>query len=521
MRKKFKVIFIAGFIALFAVIEVLHYFNNYSLKQLPPSAAWAKKVLVSKGDLYTSPKLAEINSGYVVAQDDDKYIRVILLNTHGKKLMEKKFEIGGTTAKDINLLSDGSNILVNWGTSSDDISHNIRLDSKLNEIAKWNDSGVSSCSQIDGNALLTAYKDRIGYYNLKTGRRIFTDVDSPAMVAGADTSRGYIVTFIDKKEKCRYFFIKDDVQGPIMDSGITGSNQSIDYSSYAVAGSSTSCTILRQYKGRASSESQPPIERVTFSFDGNKRSSENIYLNDANNIQNIVSANIKDESRFLASAERRNIRTDETDIIDLIIQEDGSSKVNFVSGTPETSLYSSRASDAAIFADYISDHHFNIYMTSQKDDFKNIANVPAEGEKKSAFFETLDWCLKSVPMSFLLCLWWSLLGIFIIGILCVVSLALSEKMKRMIFIIVCALTAALKAKFIYSKIYVRTISILPWYLKSSTSGMLIMLAISALCFVFGYLSLIQENEKLPIIDFTIAVFIDAVLSIAIFYPFMI
>lgn len=499
----------------------MHYFNNYNLKKLPPSDVWAKKILVSEGDIYTLPKFVKINGEYALTQDDDKYIRVILLDVYGKKLMEKKFDIGGTTAKNINLLSDGSDILVNWSTSSNNASYNVRLDSKLNEIGKWQDSEVNSCSQIGNDILLTAYKDRIGYYNLRTGKRLFINVDSPAMVAGADTAKGYIVTFIDKNEKCRYFFIKDDVQGPIIDSGIKGSNKSIDYSNYAVASSSTACTILRQYTGRSSSESQPPIECETFSFEGNKHNSTNLYLNGISNIGNIVSANIKDETRFLASGERRNIRTDETDIIDFIISEDGSSKVNFVSATPETSSYSYRAGDAAIFVDYVSSNHFNIYMTSQNKNFKKFSNVPVEGEKKSAFFETMDWCLKSIPISFLLCLTWALLGIVIMGVLCIFSLVLSEKLKRLIFVFVSALTAALKVKFIYGKIYVSKIGILPWYLKSFTSGALIMIAISSLCFCYGYLKLAEEDEKLPIIDFVISVFIDAIFSIAIFYPFMI
>jgi hypothetical protein len=520
MKKHLNKISCISFLVIFVLIQVFQGFNNYYMMKQPPSAEWSKEVLVSSGTLYTSPKLVKYNDGYILAHDDDKVIKVIKLDSLGRKALEKSFDIGGTTARDINIITDGKDILVNWSVTNSDTSYNFKLDSSLNEKAGWHESGVVESSEIGKSAIIKSFKDRIECYSIDNDSKLSIKVDSPLMVRGTDTTKGYLVTFIDSDENYRYFFIKDNVAGDIVNTGLKGSRNEYEYSSYAVGSDGKKFCIIRQSKGKSGAETQPPIECMSYTIDGGAHDSWNLYFNGASNVLNIVPSNIKDEIRFTASGDRRYIRSIQGDVFDFTIGSKRMPDTVYMSKTAQISTYPSMAEDAAVFSDYVSQNRMNIFMTSTQDAFKNAANAPKPEEKKEAAFEALDYMMKGIALTFFLCLGWLFAGIFIIGLMCFISLALKDRTKKLAFIATCVLTAVLKTQFIYGKVYKANISILRGLLSKPAFGIFILLLISFLCFAEAYRSYKQDLDKFPIMSFVIYGLLDAVLTVTLFYPFI-
>jgi hypothetical protein len=100
------------------------------------------------------------------------------------------------------------------------------------------------------------------------------------------------------------------------------------------------------------------------------------------------------------------------------------------------------------------------------------------------------------------------------------SYAFNKNRKQIFYTIIYAVTAVLKAYFIYTVSYTMYSSLLPDMLASPAAGIAISILLSTVSFMYGFTIYRKDLDSMPIGSFMLALLIDTLLSQMIFVPFI-
>jgi hypothetical protein len=241
-----------------------------------------------------------------------------------------------------------------------------------------------------------------------------------------------------------------------------------------------------------------------------------------------VSSTVKpsDEgARFLISYQRLyGLREIQIDILDLTYKNGEIIKTAYMTNKGTTMMYPAIYGDTAVYCEYVKEKQFNIYMTSQNESFKSLYNGTKSSEVSMAMQDTALGLANSSVYLFTLGIRWITLAGVIISVIGLFSYKFNHKSLKKAFVIVYAISGALKTYIFYDMFYKETQYPLPHWLSNNLVGLGVCILISVMSCMYGlekYKSDYRKNsESLVVLGFALSIVIDAFLTQLVFVPFI-
>lgn len=523
--KKLNRILLSILCLIFVLAIGFEYILSYKFRTQPPSEEWSKGVLISKGKVKNYPRVIRSGKNYVVTHDDGDKIKVLLIDSMGNKLNEKEFSGGDELLLDLNLLHDDEDIYLNWVTIADGskILNNIKLNDNFEIIKEWKVKNIIDTTQLDDTTMAVLYNDRVEVYDVRDSKVISTSVNSPSLIAGAKTDRGYIITYWENQQSFKYFFVKDGNISVIKTAGEVTTSKNM-----SLTKSTIECDDNNGYmilEARTSNEYGIP-RYITFDLDNGEGKSTRFKIDYYGEFAyNPVGVSSGDGARFLISYERGyGMREIQKDIVDITIKDGQIVKRAYVTNSGSTMMYPSICDDAAVYCELIGQKDLNIYMTSTRQDFKEMHNIVRGEERFRAFTDTLLGFLNSLVGIVTVGIRWIVIAGVLISMFGLFSYKFKHKAALKVYSIIYIVISAAKLFTIYDIFYKEPIYNLPVLYSQPIAGMITCGVISIISFLYGLtLYKIQyENDSytMPILSITIAALIDTIVTQILFIPFM-
>jgi hypothetical protein len=486
------------------------------------------------------PKLVNYKDGFVVAHDDGDKVKVISIDKLGKK--EKEIVIPGEddSIKDLNLLTDGEYLYVNWATYKNGIENAliIKLDNNFNEVERWLKNDIKELAQIGENVLVTAYNNRIEVQDFKTNQVASVNTPSPSKLSGTSTNFGNMVTYyVPFKAGVReisgffYFYFKDGTLTEpvnIMERPLT--------SSEVFFGTATACDnkngyILIERKNKMQYSSNVFITFPLGSSPADK-SNEKTGVERVLDIMPLdqfiyspATISSGEEARFIVGYARRYGRTaKQFNLLDFSYKDGKVVRSNYITRTRQASNQAYTNGDNIVYSSLKKADIYEIYLSSSNKEFIAANNGVRKEEIKLVIIDIIQEIMNAVFSLFIYGIIWIVPGLVLIAILTMTGYKLSVKNKKIAFVLVCVATTVIKllsVKHYYYKIFAKD---MPRMLSSAGIGIGIALFLSILCYMFGaeiYFNKLKKDEFVfPFIIFAVVLIIDSLLTQFIFTPFI-
>lgn len=536
-----KVILPILLFCIFLGIAGMQYYESYQFRIKPPSEKWAKSVVVSEGKVKNTPKIIAFKGNYVVAHDNGSMVKIIVLDKVGKTLLQKEFPGGDEILFDLNLLTDGSNIYVNWLYSLGNTKNilNLKLNDKLEEIDRWEMTDIRSSIQIGNSVLAISYPGKIVVFDMVSGDKQEADVKLATKLCGTKTDKGYIIAYYDTNEfryinynmgmpieskiimhrpmSSRDMFLKtalacDENYGYI----IIDRKYKIDY------GQSLIITFpLKESKGEEKLEGYG-----NYKYEVGNGTEKGLRLNPAVDFTySPISVSSGKEARFIIGAPRSYGRSErQFDLLDFTYKDGKLVSGTYIDNSRQGTTMPWIDGEAIVYLDQTKFGQYNVCLTSQGEAFKSANNVVRKSELKLAALDTVTSLINSIFGVFTVGLKWILPGMFLISIATFFGYKLSERMKVVIFGATCVIVSIIKLMNTKNLFYGYYGNMLPSYLNSVIVGLVITAALSIFTYCNGiikYKRILSKNpDALPILAFVIALFTDSILTQFIYTPFI-
>lgn len=527
---------------LFIAITAFQYNQSYNFRIQPPSEKWSKELLISEGKvgLYNHPKLVNYNGGYVVAHDDADKIKVIMLDNTGKKLNEKVFEAEMESVRDVNLLTDGEYLYVNWIVYENGIDNiiNIKLDKELNSIDKWKKSDVSESTQIGENIMITAFNNRIEIQDMISKRVTSVNAPVPSKLSGTITKYGYMITYyVPYKAGVRdvngffYFYLNNGIAStPVNIMERPMSSAELFFSTATACDNNNGYIIVeRRNKDNFSSSllitfpiGSGPDDRSP-ALQGVEKSLE-IQITDQF-IYSPGSISSGDEARFVVGYARKFGRTTrQFNLLDFSLKDGNITNTTFATRTRQASNAPYVNGDMVVYSSLVKGNDYQIFIASQNEVFKQANNGVRGAEIRLALLDVVLEILNAIFSLFTLGLRWLIPGLVLSSIMSMFGYKLSLRSKKAAYLIICLITTGFKLYSVKDYYY----SIYQDQMMGALAQVYVGIGISLIISLFSYLlgcssyfnRLKRDEDAIPFISFAVVLLLDSILTQFVFTPFI-
>lgn len=518
MRK----LFFSIFILIFVCITVVQFKVNLSLRREPPSDKWGKEVLISTGDITDYPQLIKDKDKYIVAHTDGNKIKIIAVDSLGKKLKEKTFEVEGEMTTNVHVVTNGKDLKLSWISSNKiKVMHSLLLDSDFNIIVKESVDNIVDLKQVGNNLLVEGFNDRIVLEDYKSGKSSEVKASQNSMLCGTKLDDKYIVAFLDEYNNFCYFSVKDGIASEPKEVGVMRGTTRVVYYNSAVAIIGDKGYIFGEYRYQSMYGGSKIME---FALDGSGyKTRETSDEEKALSLFNIVSYTEGNDSgtNFMAGGYRPLGKKEEyEDILDLEVRDGYVANTIPASRTRAVSGYPSGFGDTIVFSDVVGIDKSNLYMTSYREDFKKANNTNRTNEYVLALIDTIQSILFVFVYLVAYGALWIIPSFCIASILSLLEYKYTSRTRQLIFIAAYLISFLFKAYFIYSTMFKRFKFFLPQYLTPAV-GITAELVISIICCIYAYRKYIVNMQKSAIpISFSPAFLLDSWLTLFLFVPFI-
>lgn len=520
MKSNMVKMFYGSIIGIFFILIVICYKYNYNYWTSPPSDSWSKQIQISSGECSQSPKIIKYGNKYIIAHDDYDKIKIIVTDNLGKKVTEKSFDGKDKFILDVNLLTDGQYIYLNWITSShmNRVVNYIKLDKNLNEKLSWQEKNAVTTAQIGDSIMLTAFKDRIELYDIKNNQKIHKSACAD-MITGTSTNKGYLIAY-HENDDFKYFYVNNGIVSQAKLAVSLMKNIGVAWKNIAIAADSKyGYLMIEKYSKGETGE----VILVNYELQGNKSDTRDLEMDSIRYFYDPIAVSSGTAARFIVGCSRMGLikNKPELDFIDISIKNNNISKNCFATKSLETSQEPYAANNAMVFFSSANSSSNIIYMTSQNKDFKIANNLAKPIEKKTAISETMTNVLNSVIFVPFIGIRWIVMGIIPIALMSFFLCdAGKERIKKYTYLGICAATTAVKLYSIYDYAYVKNYELLPSYLSNCYMVLGICALISIGCYTYTYGEYINDIDKMPILSFVKGLLIDSVLTILLISPYI-
>lgn len=518
--KKRTFIIVLSFI--FIAISIFQYSLNYKKRIKPPSSTWSKEVLLSSGDISTPPSILKFSGNFLVAHNDNSTIRLLCLDTLGRKNKEKTFPAGTSIPTSIEIFTDDEFIYLSWFKSDDKSKslNTLKLDADLNLIEEYEGNNVKERIKLDDHTMATSYEDKIEIFDLKSKKNTIVETNFPAnYMSGTKFNDEYIISYMTSAQGINYFHVKNGLASDIKLAGKIVDSTRVRYISSVLSTDGKNAYILLEYRYLSDFGGQ---KLLTFSLSKEEYTVRE-YTERINGgpFYNPVSFKSNNAAKFLISAgriyEKKEIYTD---ILEITI--DGTEVSNLVplSRSRRSSMYPAVYDDTAIFCDFTKGDKLNVYMVSSREDFKKANNEPRISEAILALSDTFESFLFSVVYIFVYGSLWILPSICIASIASIFEYKFSDKNRKLLLLFVYSLIILIKCYFIYNISFEKYTFLLPEFITIPI-GIALSVIISIPCCIYAYKKYGEDlQHNIVALSLSLPLIIDSLLTLYVFVPFI-
>lgn len=527
---------------IFIMTTGVQFYENYLFRIQPPSEEWSKEVVISSGKVKNTPKIIKYRDMYIVAHDDRDKIKVISLDKMGKILGEKVFPGGDELLLDLNLLTDGNSIFINWIYSKNTMKNivNLKLDKDLKQLRKWEIQDVRDTYQINNNLMAISSPGRMEVLDFSNGTSSYVDINYASKLTSTKTKKGYLIVYYDL-ENFKYITYSDgklsepelimfrpiSSREMLINTAVACDDENgyliIDKRMKNVYGATSFITFPLEVDINA----EKKLEGYgNFHYDPGIGYERNLGLGQYTDFTfNPLSVASGEEARFLIGAARTYGNSQrQFDIMDFKFKNGKVIEHTFIDKTREGSTMPWINEEIVVFCNQTAFGQYNICITSQNEAFKNVNNAVRLSEIKLALLDTLTSLGNSIFGLFTIGIRWILPVLFLISIVTLFGYKLSVKNKKILFAGICIIAGGLKIILAKNLYYGSYISVLPEYLRSSLIGIIIFCVISIMSYLYGYTKYIRalrnNPDVMPIFTFIIAIVIDSILTQFVYSPYI-
>lgn len=507
---------------MFVAISIFQFSLNYKKRIKPPSTTWSKEVLISSGNITTSPNILKFNESYLVAHNDLGSIKLLSLDTLGIKNKEKTFSVGTGLPTGIEVFTDGKFVYLSWFISDGNASllSTLKLDSNLNLIEANKNSNVKERIKLDDHVMAMAYEDRIEILDLKSKKSTIVKTEFAATyMSGTKFNDEYIISYMEGSQGVNYFRVKNGLASDIKLAGKIVEWTRVRYTSSVLSTDGKNAYMLLEYKYLSEFTGQ---KLLTFSLNKEEYMVTD-YVDKINKgpFYNPVSFKSNNTAKFLISAgrvyEKKSIYTD---ILEVTIDGKVASNLVPLSRSRQASMYPAVYNDTAVFCDYANEGKLNVYMVSSREDFKNANNSRRVSEAVLALNDTIESLVFSIVYLVVYGSLWLLPSICIASIASIFEYKLPDKRRKLLLLFVYFLIILIKGYFVHSISFEKYALFLPGFITFPIGATLITM-ISIPCFLYAYKKYTEDLQHTVVaLSVSLPLIIDSLLTLYIFVPFI-
>lgn len=517
-----KRIFIMILSLIFIAISIFQYSLNYKKRIKPPSPTWSKEVLISYGNVTTTPSILKFNETFLVAHNDNNNIKLLSLDTLGREKTSKLFPAKTTLPTKIEIFTDSEFIYLSW-FKSDDISKSLitlRLDKNFNLIEEYEDNQVKERIKLDDHVMAMAYEDKIQITDLKLKKNTIVKTEFPiSHLAGTKLADQYILSYMEGTQGIDYFSVKNGVASDIKVAGKIVEWSRVRYTSSALSTDGKTAYMLLEYKYMDELNRQ---ELLAFSLDKEEFVTKD-YTERVNRspFSNAISFKSKNAAKFLISGGRVYEKKEfYTDILEITVDEETVSNITPLSRSRHTSIYPAVYEDTVIFCDFMDTNKLNVYMVSSREEFKKANNFNRKSEAILALNDTFESFIFSIVYIIAYGSLWILPSICIASLASMFEYKLSDKKRKLLFIFVYLLIILIKGYFVYNISIKKYAFFLPEFITIPI-GFASLAMVSLPCWIYAYKKYSQNlQHNVVALSLSMPLIIDSLLTLYIFVPFI-
>ncbi|MEG0308871.1 MAG: hypothetical protein RR636_13065 [Clostridium sp.] len=518
MKKKRMVLF-SFIIVTFILIVIGSYINNYNLEVQPPSEVWSKEVRLGTALGKNAPVVLKEESKLIVAYANDKKLNLCEVDLQGEILRTKEYNLSEELVNKV-LLTNSSNgyiLMYNSKNGGDGYLENIRLDKELNEINRETINGTKATCQLDNNNIIVGYDDRVEIINTLESTSIVVPAQNVSMISISSTKTGFLICYMEDDSIFKSITVNEGtVSEPRLVQSIA-KNSKITYKGMATSSDDENGYIIFEQYIKGDFHSSRLIE---FPMSGGEAKETKPYINNSNFIINSVGAysengGAKFYSNFDNLYGKKEIRRG----ISALIMKDGKVKVEeIVTRTRGVCINPYINEEYISYLTFKEKDIYDVVIASTGDEFKAINNLPRNSEKISALSYTVEGIAYSFVYIIIIGFAWVAVGLVLSGIVTFCDYKLSVKQKKLMYVVVAAITTITKIFVIITMFYGTYAYMLPNVIAPIYIGIIICVLISCIVYSYGYYLYSNEFEGVFIAKFSLSLLIDAVLTLMVYVP---
>ncbi|WP_035288083.1 ABC transporter permease [Clostridium sp. KNHs214] len=524
MTKQVRKIFLVVTLLLAVAILGTQYKLNYDINKEPPSQKWAKSKSLGESKVNSYLKIQKEGDKYVLAVSDKKKIKVIEIDAMGNKKKEKYVPVKDEIINNVTLMkARGDKYFLSWDSRKleNNEEHYVILDKELNKVKSGKVIGVNETVQIDDSVLIRAYNEYIELEDLITGNIQKASIGKADFIRGAKIAKdNYLIMSVTGDGVIKYCSYKNSkLTEPKIAAALNlPTGQTIMNSTLGTDNKYAYLLLHRKTKNGFEAE------KYNFKLDNmEKYSRKKMQLPGVDEVRDMTYISTEDGSaKFLAGVSRYfGIKKQYEDIAEFYIKDNQITMGDFICKSKNVSSYGAIKGDIAAYCDYIPEtESYNVYMTSSKEEFKKENNGLKKEEKSISFQDTLQGFVYSLVYIIVLGIKWILPALMLIGFISFIEYKLSKKTKKILYIATAIMTFLVKYQTIYTTNYKLYAYYLPKQLSSTIVGFFICFLISAVFYLFGYLSYKEDLDAMPVAKFIPYLMLDSIFTLMVFAPFM-
>lgn len=534
MIMKINKYFYIVMITIVLVIFGYHYKLNYNVAIQPPSEKWAKEVLIHKGDIKGFPSITKFKDDYIVAFSEGMSITLMSIDHLGKILKESSIPVNTEVPQNINIFvsEEGKLVLsyISGGGDSGELKVSY-VDEGLNVLDTTSIQGLRSYMKIDDNTLGAVYKEKIELISLKENKVTTVNTGEDTFLASAVkyNDRDCII-YTNSNGEFKYFFIDNGTPSEIKVGGEMSPSSKVFFSTMTSIINKDMVTNLIEYTFKSeyvgykylcfSIDSGESLGSGEFHIKSDFAEKGYVYNGEGITIATPVRYKSNQQTLLISSTRDMPKGKNQTDIMEMSVDGNLGIHSEVVSRTKAVSINPAIYEDTVVFIDPIKDGSAKMYITSTREDFKEVNNKPRFDEKVQVFVETSESLLFSLAYVITNGMTWIIPSVTLFSLLSLIEYRFSYGIRKAIFILTYIVTAIVKILAVKGFFFKKLQGTLPVNFTFLV-GASVMAAISIVCLIYGYLNYKDDLEKNVLaLSYTKPIFIDSFLTLALFVGFI-
>ncbi|MEG0774158.1 hypothetical protein [Clostridium sp.] len=519
MKSKKNIVGI-GIIVVFLLTLFFQYTYSYDLYKKPPSNLWSKEVKVGNGNTKTNPIVIKEDKRILVAYDDIKRLSISSTDSKGQPISSKNFSVDEEFIKDTLFVKTNNGYILGYNSTINSVGYleKLFLDEELNLVKRERIEGVNFIYQLDSNNYVLAYKDKIEIIDSIRDKNQDVKVSDVSMITGSKVNNGFFICFIEGKDTFKFFTTEGDIVNEPKIAAKLNKSDNVGYGQISCSSDGKKGYIIleEQFKGEFNG-----AKGIEFSLDGSDSVVNPVYIGNSKIIRENTGVYSQDGGKFYGVFGRAfGKKSYQENIISFTLKDGKTSDIEYVSRTRETCFSPYVVDDYTAYLSFSGIDSKDINIGSTNEEFKQVNNAPRASERSRALGSAMEGLMYGLAYVFVYGFKWILPVMLVAGTFAFFDYAYSEKTKLRGFIGLAIFAIAVKTYGIIPVFYVDYAGLLPEVLSSKLVGVLVCSLIGAISYAYGYLLYKRDTEDLGILKFFISLFVDTVLTLVIFVPFI-